>query len=174
MIIYSQECYAIASSPPSSPDQAAYRTGYPTTDHLLATTLLIEARVDFNQSLWVGALDSEKAFDTVELAALWDVLHQLGGGDCYIWLLKKAYRGQAGTVTAAAESRQFSMTRGVKPDSALLFISVMEICFRGLQSRWNALNIRKTGQYYGFAVDSATDALTNSHFAGDVLLLAQS
>ena len=60
------------------------------------------------------------------------------------------------------------------PISALLFIAVMEACFRSLKKRWHGLNQRRTGQYYGFVIDSQTDPLTNLRFADDVLLLAQS
>ena len=60
------------------------------------------------------------------------------------------------------------------PISALLFVAVMEVWFRSLKKRWNNLNFRRTGQYYGFVVDSVLDPLTNLRFADDVLLLAQS
>ena len=49
-----------------SVDQAAYRAGYSTEDHLLCTTLLLERHNEWNLPLWLGLVDFEKAFDTVE------------------------------------------------------------------------------------------------------------
>eukprot|EP00959_Pyramimonas_sp_CCMP1952_P308046 6447040-Pyramimonas_sp.AAC.1 len=61
-----------------SVDQAAYRRGYSTTDHLLSVTLLVEGCAEWNEDLWLGLVDFEKAFDAVEHPALWDVLRTLG------------------------------------------------------------------------------------------------
>ena len=40
--------------------------------------------------------------------------------------------------------------------------------------RWNKLNARRLGQYYGVVVDSPTDPLSNLRFADDVLLFSSS
>ena len=71
-----------------SPDQAAYRKGYSTVDHMMAITLLTEGCAEWNQKLWVALVDFEKAFGTVEHAALWKVLDDLGVDFNYIALLK--------------------------------------------------------------------------------------
>ena len=59
-------------------------------------------------------VDFEKAFDTVEHAALWDVLRDLGVDEAYISLLRKLYRHQPAIVVAGTVSRRFDLTRGVK------------------------------------------------------------
>ena len=48
----------------------------------------------------------------------------------------------------------------------------MEVIFRKLETRWNKLNARRIGQYYGLVVDSLTDPLSNLRFADDVLLFS--
>ena len=53
-----------------SVDQAAYRNGFSTEDHLLALTLLLETCAEWNLHLWLGLVDFEKAFNTVEHAPL--------------------------------------------------------------------------------------------------------
>jgi len=77
----------------------------------------------------------------------------------------------------AEESRSFCLNRGVKqgdPVSALLFIAVMESCFKSLKKKWSGLNNRRVGQYYGFVIHDPYDHLTNLRFADDVILFAQS
>eukprot|EP00959_Pyramimonas_sp_CCMP1952_P347796 7285334-Pyramimonas_sp.AAC.1 len=48
----------------------------------------------------------------------------------------------------------------------------MEAVFRKLKARWNKLNSKRTGMYYGLVVDDPEDPLTNMRFADDVLLLS--
>ena len=160
-----------------SVDQAAYRQGFSTEDNLLSLTLLLESCDEWNFPLWLGLVDFEKAFDTVEHAPLWNALHELGVQPEYVDLLKDLYRRQESTVLAGKESRPFALERGVKqgdPVSSLLFLAVMEIIFRRLKKRWKDLNLRRIGSYYGVVVDDPQDPLTNFRFADDVLLVASS
>eukprot|EP00973_Karenia_brevis_P021966 3021104-Karenia_brevis.AAC.1 len=45
-------------------DQAGFRSGYSTDDHLFTFALLQEKIVEWRQDLWVAAVDFKKAFDT--------------------------------------------------------------------------------------------------------------
>ena len=158
-------------------DQAAYRKSFGADDHLLCLTLLLERCSEWNMEVWFGLVDFEKAFDTVEHAPLWAALKELGVTEAYVDMLKVLYSSQTATVAHGANSRSFSLERGVKqgdPMSPLLFIAVMEVIFRRLKSRWNKLNHRRSGQYYGIVVDNKTSPLTNLRFADDVLLFAAS
>ena len=158
-------------------DQAAYRPGFACEDHLLTLTLLYERCREWNQDLWIGVADVEKAFDTVEHPSLWEALRKIGVDDTYIRLLQTLYAYQTATVMVGQESRKFSISRGVKqgdPISGLLFLAVMEVCFRTLQNRWKILNKRRKGQYIGFVIDDCSDVLTNLRFADDVMLFAHS
>jgi hypothetical protein len=95
----------------------------------------------------------------------------------YIATLRKLYDQQTASVQPDVESRTFSINRGVKqgdPISALLFIAVMETCFRSLKAKWKTANRRRKGRGFGFVIDDETDPLLNLRFADDVLLFAQS
>ena len=160
-----------------SPDQAAYRPGFSTVDHLLSLTLLVESAKEWQQDLWLGLVDFEKAFDKVDHSALWKVLSDAGVDAAYIQLLRKLYQGQTASVKAGVESRSFSLHKGVKqgdPISGLLFLAVMEKCFRVLKKKWTTLNSKRQGQYYRVVVDDPLDPLLNLRFADDVLLVSQS
>ena len=159
-----------------SPDQAAYRPGYATEDHLLSLTLLLERCTEWRQELWLGLVDFEKAFDCVEHQALFAVLHKFGVHTCYINLIQRLYENQTASVPAGVESRSFCISRGVKqgdPISGLLFIAVMEICFDTLKEKWCTLNKRRSGQYFGIVIDDDQDPLSSLRFADDVLLMDQ-
>ena len=158
-----------------SVDQAAYRKGFSTEDHLLSLALLLERSTEWSAEVWLGLVDFEKAFDTVEHSALWEALAELEVSPAYIGLLKTLYSNQVATVSAGIDSRAFALERGVKqgdPISPLLFLAVMEVIFRRLKKKWNKLNVRRRGPYYGIVVDRETDPLSNLRFADDVLLFA--
>ena len=160
-----------------SVDQAAYRKGFSTEDHLLCTTLLVEQCNEWNIETWLGLVDFEKAFDTVEHDPLWDALTELGVNQSYINILKMLYGHQEAEVAVGTKSRLFTLERGVKqgdPISSFLFIAVMEVVFRSLKRKWGRLNQRRTGAYFGMVVDDPKDPLTNLRFADDVILVATS
>ena len=95
----------------------------------------------------------------------------------YMDIIKRLYDGQTAYVQAGAASRRFPLLRGVKqgdPVSALLFIAVMEQCFRSLKKRWTSANRRKSGQYFGIVIDDPESPLSNLRFADDILLFADS
>ena len=52
--------------PHQSVDQAAYRAGFSTVDHMLTVSMLIEKSREYNCPLWIALVDFEKAFDTVD------------------------------------------------------------------------------------------------------------
>ena len=111
---------------------------------------------EWRSELWLGLIDFEKAFDTVEHDVLWEVLKDQGLHSDYIDIIKRLYDGQTAYVQAGAASRRFPLLRGVKqgdPVSALLFIAVVEQCFRSLKKRWKNTNRRRSGQYFGIVID---------------------
>ena len=53
-----------------SGDQAGFRPGYSTTDHLF-TFQQLRQRAQWHQTLWVENIDIKKALDTVEHSSIW-------------------------------------------------------------------------------------------------------
>ena len=52
-------------------DQAGFRSAFSCEDHLLSIVLLMEGSDEYTLSLWVCAIDFQKAFDTVDHSFLW-------------------------------------------------------------------------------------------------------
>ena len=95
-------------------------------------TFIVEVCRDFHVDLWVGMIDFEKAFDTVEHDTLWNALEEQHVKPAYIDVLKRLYAHQSATVVAGERSRRFDVSRGVKqgdPISSFLFVVVMEAIF---------------------------------------------
>ena len=133
-------------------DQAAYRKGFSTEDHVITVLSLIERSHEFNLPLWMAMVDFEKAFDSIDHASLWKVLKKQSSTETYINLLSAMYEGQMATVQAGARSRPFFIERGVKqgdPVSALLFIAVMQDLCGRLKLKWSKANLRWKGAKFG-------------------------
>eukprot|EP00973_Karenia_brevis_P068061 9468811-Karenia_brevis.AAC.1 len=151
-----------------STDQAGFRPGFATEDHLFVWALLAEKCREWRQDLWICTVDYQKAFDTVKHDAIWAALRNQEVPESYITLLRKLYSDSTGQVCTSKSSRTFRIQKGVKqgdPFSPLLFNSVLEGMFRVLKARWKI-------QKRGINIDGAS--LTNLRFADDVLLTARS
>ena len=58
-------------------EQAGFRKGHSTTDHLQALSQTKEKSNEYNSPLCIGFIDYEKAYDTVEHFAMFEVLRKL-------------------------------------------------------------------------------------------------
>ena len=77
-------------------------------------TLLHEAMQEFRCGLWIGAVDFEKAFDSIEHWAIWSSLKAQGVQKQYIDVLRALYNGQEGRMIADQISKAFGIGRGTK------------------------------------------------------------
>eukprot|EP00973_Karenia_brevis_P007968 1081108-Karenia_brevis.AAC.1 len=97
-----------------SVEQAGFRKGFCTEDHLFSLAMLQEKSEEFQRDLWIAALDFRKAFDMVNHESLWKALDTQGTPRGYVSLLQKLYRGQHGTVRTDKTSRMYMIQRGTK------------------------------------------------------------
>ena len=154
--------------PEQSPDQAGFRSGFSTDDHLFTVEHLQEKGYEFQIPIWFAAIDFQKAFDSVEHQAVWNALARQHVPVAYIQLLQKLYSEQSACVRTDVESRRFTITRGTKqgdPLSSLLFNALLEDLMRAVKPEWER---KKYGMILGY---TKLSQLTNLRFADDVLLI---
>lgn len=96
-----------------SPDQAGFRHGFCTTDHLYTTTLLHEKSHEWQLGLWIATVDFKKAFDTVSHDKLWESLRMQGISEAYVQKLQQLYHDQSARIKTDRWSRIFPIQRGV-------------------------------------------------------------
>ena len=142
-------------------EQAGFRKGYSTTDHLQALNQIIEKSNEYNLPLCIGFIDYEKAFDTVEHFAILEALRKTNVNETYINILQNIYNQATARVHLdKLVSTEFQIHRGVRqgdPLSPILFTAVMEEVFK------------KAEISEGVNVDG--ENLSNLRFADDVALL---
>ena len=139
-------------------EQAGFRKGYSTTDHLQAPNQIIEKLNEYNLPLCIGFIDYEKAFDTVEHFAIFEALRKTNVNEAYINILQNIYNQATARIHLdKLVSTEFPILRGVRqgdPLSPKLFTAVMEEVFK------------KAGISEGVNVDGENP--TNLRFADDV------
>ena len=87
-----------------SNDQAGFRPGFSTTDHLFALTILCGKVNEHRLPLWIATRDFQKAFDSVSHEAIWSALKEQGIELVYIEMLQRLYDGQEAKVKTDAPS----------------------------------------------------------------------
>ena len=144
-------------------EQAGFRTGFSTIDHLQTLNQLIEKTQEFNRNLYLVFIDFAKAFDSVEQLSVLKALQRQGVHRKYIRIIGKLYLDNKATIKLDKKGEEFSLQRGVRqgdPISPKLFTAVLEEIFR------------KMKQKYGVNIDGKK--LFNLRFADDIVLLSES
>ena len=139
-------------------DQAGFRKGYSTTDHLQALNQIKEKSNEYNLPLCLGFIDYEKAFKTVEHFAIFEALRKTNVNETYTNILQNIYNQATARVHLdKLVSTEFPIHRGVRQGDSLspkLFTAVMDEVFK------------KAGISDEVNVDG--ENLTNLRFADDV------
>lgn len=148
-------------------EQAGFRQGYSTTDHLQALNQLIEKANEFQLELCIGYIDYEKAFDSVEHGDLFLALRKIGINEGYVQILEDTCIYTDATATIHIEndvSKPIQINRGVRQGDTIspkIFTAAMEEVFKKLEL-----------EKRGVAIDG--EQLTDLRFADDVALITSS
>lgn len=144
-------------------EQAGFRTGFSTVDHLQTINQLIEKSQEFNHKLYIALIDYNKAFDSVEQNCVLQALMHQGVPTKYVRILEKMYQKNQAKIRTEKEGKTFKVGRGVKqgdPLSPKLFTSLLEHQFRKIE--WKP--------EYGVNIDG--QQLTHLRFADDIIVIA--
>lgn len=95
-------------------EQAGFRKGYGTNDHLQVIKVLIEKSVEYNRPLALVFIDFQKAFDTVELTSIIAALEQGRVDYRYTRLIEYIYSNATTTVKLHETTDKIEVGRGVR------------------------------------------------------------
>ena len=73
------------------PEQAVYRRGFSTIDHLHAVTQVLEKTTEYNIPLYMSFVNYTKAFDSIQHRGVSEVLRVHGVQEKYINIIKETY-----------------------------------------------------------------------------------
>ena len=145
-------------------EQAGFRSGFSTTDHLFTLNLLIEKSIEYNFELHLAFIDFKKAFDSIDHSFMLTALKNQGVPIIYIKIIEAMYTNLKARILTDVVGQSFNINRGVKqgdPPSPILFAAILEEIFKKLQ--WSNK---------GIMIDGII--LNNLRFADDIVLIAKS
>ena len=141
-------------------EQAGFRKGFSTTDHLQTINQIIEKCNEFNIPLCLAFIDYEKAFDSIEHWAIFEALRDIGIHETYVNILKDIYTEATAKIHIENQvSEEIKIQRGVRqgdPISPKLFTATIEEVFKNSEL-----------EQRGLIIDG--EPLTDLRFADDVV-----
>ncbi len=96
-------------------EQAGFRKGFSTTDHILAVNQLLERARDYeNCKINFLFIDFQKAFDSIHHNYVWRALINQGVPKVYINILSEFYKKSEAYIMLDKKGEKFPIKRGVK------------------------------------------------------------
>jgi hypothetical protein len=143
-------------------EQAGFRKGFSTTDHLQVVNQLVEKCNEYKLPLCIAFVDYEKAFDSVEHVHIMDAIGNQEVSKGYVELLTNTYNKATSKIRLDKDSKTFQIQRGVRQGDTIspkLFNAGLEQVFRKLD--WDNKGIAINGE-----------RINNSRFADDIALFS--
>lgn len=143
-------------------EQAAFRSGYSTNDHLQVMRTLIEKCNEYKIKIAIAFVDYEKAFDSVEIWKILDALNRCRIDSRYTRLIKHVYENATLSIRLHENTEKFKMGRGIRQGdtaSPKLFTLALEDVFKELE--WSEMGININGTFFN-----------NLRFADDIALIS--
>ena len=126
-------------------EQAGFKKGCSTVDHLQTINQLTEKCDEFKRPLCIENIDREKAFDSTEHEKILQALRSIGINETYITFLEDIYTGATVRVHMDNQvSEEIPILRGVRqgdPVSPNLFTATIQGVFKIAQLEEKGINI---------------------------------
>ncbi|KAJ2946764.1 hypothetical protein O0L34_g12828 [Tuta absoluta] len=145
-------------------EQAGFRSGFSTTDHIHTLEQILEKFKEYNQRLYIGFIDYFKAFDSIYHSSIWEALKSCDINCKYTEIIKNIYSNASSRISLENKGEEIPIQRGVRqgdPLSPKLFIAVLENIFQTMN--WKNKGIWIEDKF-----------LSHLRFADDIVVFAKS
>ncbi|CAH2088198.1 unnamed protein product [Euphydryas editha] len=144
-------------------EQAGFRPGFSTIDHIHTIEQVIEKYSEFNKNLYIGFIDYTKAFDSIHHSSIWQALHNCQIDPTIVRTIRNIYQNSVSRVKLEVRGDEIKIARGVRqgdPLSPKLFIAVLQCIFSKLNWISEGISINN-------------ERLTHLRFADDIAIFAE-
>ncbi|KAE9420541.1 hypothetical protein Angca_003030, partial [Angiostrongylus cantonensis] len=142
-------------------EQAGFRKGFSTMDHIHTLTRLIEVSREYKRPLCLTFIDLEKAFDSIEIEAVMEALGTRGVPAQYINILRELYSNFTTKISPFYNDIYADVKRGVRQGDTIspkLFTATLQNVMRTLE--WDNTGVK---------IDSRQ--IHHLRFADDIVLI---
>lgn len=144
-------------------EQAGFRKGFSTIDHIHTIEQIVEKFKEFQKPLYLAFIDYKKAFDSILHDSIWKSLNENEIESEYIETLKYMYARCTSNVKLERKGPDIKIERGVRqgdPISPKIFIAVLESAIRELD--WKKYGLYMHGK-----------RINHLRFADDIVLVSE-
>ncbi|KAK6743542.1 hypothetical protein RB195_010674 [Necator americanus] len=145
-------------------EQAGFRKGFSTIDHIHTVSKLIEVSREYKTPLCLTFIDLKKAFDSVETEAVVEALDNQGFPTQYIKVLRELYSNFTTGISSFYKNIIIDVKRGVRQGDIIspkIFTVTLENAMRKLE--WDDMGVKIGGRQ-----------LHHLRFADDIVLITPS
>lgn len=145
-------------------EQAGFRKGFSCMDHIHTVTQIIEKTKEYKIPLLMCFIDYTKAFDSVELNAVWNSLAKAGVENKYINMLEECNQGTSTKIRLFHKDITIPIGKGVRQGDTIspkLFTTALQYVMLNLE--WSNK---------GLPIDGKN--ISNLRFADDIVLISKS
>ena len=145
-----------------SREQAGFKAGYSTQDHIQALSQLLEKSKEYQIPVCLAFVDYRKAFDSVETTAVINALHEAGVNPAYVDIVRRIGEESTTDIQLLSEICHIKINKGVRQGDTIspkLFAATLEAVFRRMNHRG------------GIMIDG--EKLTHLLYADDCVLFAE-
>ncbi|KAE9415687.1 hypothetical protein Angca_006031, partial [Angiostrongylus cantonensis] len=142
-------------------EQAGFRKGFSTMDHIHTLTRLIEVSREYKRPLCLTFIDLEKAFDSIEIEAVMEALGNQGVPTQYIKILRELYNNFTTKISPFYNDINVDVKRGVRQGDTIspkLFTATLQNVMRTLE--WDNMGVKIDGRQ-----------IHHLRFADDIVLI---
>ena len=114
-------------------EQAGFRKGRNKKEQIFVLRNIVEQAVEWNSSLYVCFVDSEKALDSVHRKTLWKIMESYGIPSKLVGMVNAMYDSQCAVIEGTAQTDWSDVKSGVKQGcnmSGFLFLLVIDWIMR--------------------------------------------
>ncbi|KAK6732146.1 hypothetical protein RB195_016494 [Necator americanus] len=128
-------------------EQAGFRKGFSTIDHIHTVSRLIEVSREYKMPLCLTFIDLKKAFDSVETEAVVEALDNQGVPTQYIKVLRELYSNFTTGISPFYKNIIIDVKRGVRQGDTIspkIFTATLENAMRKLE--WDDMGVKIDGR----------------------------
>ena len=149
-------------------EQAGFREGYSTTDHIFTLYSMIMLQFSKNKKLYVCFVDYKKAFDSINRQALFKILEANGINGKFLDAIKSIYQTVSASVSVdGLHSNTFYSSTGLK-QGCLLSPNLFSLFMTEVSKALNADGVN------GISFQENLNVIFHLLFADDILLVSDS